>query len=56
MVPCGAKEYSWGSAETHGIHDCWFVVSLDVRTKGCDAVLGEVELAAKEDFGVVVNF
>jgi hypothetical protein len=50
MVPRGAKEYSWESAETHGIHDCWVVMSLNIRAKGCNAVLGEVELTAKDNF------
>jgi hypothetical protein len=55
-VPHGAEEYSWESAETHGICDCRVIVSLDVRDKGCNVVLGEVELAAKDNFAGGVNF
>ncbi len=55
-VPRGAKEHSWESAEMRGIRDCRVVVSLDARAKGCDAVLGEVELTAEDDFAGGVNF
>jgi hypothetical protein len=34
----------------HGICDCRVVVSLDVRTEGCNGVLGEVELAVEDNF------
>jgi hypothetical protein len=55
-VPCGAKEYSRGSAEMHGICDPWVFVSLNIRAKGCDAVFGKVKLAAGDNFVVGVNF
>jgi hypothetical protein len=56
MVPRGAKEYSWESAEMHGICDRRVFLSLNVRAEGCNAALGEVKLAAKDGFAGEVNF
>ncbi len=55
-VPHGAKEYFWESVEMHGIRDRRVVMSLDVRAKGCNAVFGEVELVAEDNFARGVNF